>query len=259
MGFLTMKRIHLWVALFQAAFLCASQRDAQAQRCKPLYEQAFTVLSSRDFRSIELETNPQDLQLKLDTEIYAIFGARQSACEEGAYSAFLERFQIYAIDALRAPKDHKNVKVRAAMAVMKQSPESLDSPQAATEATRFRQMVFGIRTAAQETGMTPLVRQLLEVIESIGPPVAIRRQAQPDVAPSTPQETPQTPPKKEAPPSDSRVERVTVPAEPLPPWAVISIYEIEEHARRKDVGPILGKVQAIINWMKSVAPPTPSP
>lgn len=233
---------------------------AEAQKCRPLYEQAFSTLASRDFRLIERETSPADLQLKIDAEVYTMFGERPQVCEEGAYNVFLERFQRFAIEALRAPKDEKTVKLRAAIAAVHQSPISLDSAQAATEAAQFRPAFWTIRTAAQETGMSPIARQLLDAMESLGPPVAAARSA--EVTPTLPRPEPAPPERRQTAPTpvtppERRVERISLPTEPLPGWAVVSLYEIEELARRNDSGAIVPKVQAILNWMKAVAPPAP--
>lgn len=230
---------------------------AEAQKCRALYEQAFSTLASRDFRLIERETSPADLQLKIDAEVYTMFGDRPQVCEEGAYNVFLERFQRFAIEALRAPKDEKTVKLRAAIAAIHQSPISIDSAQAMNEAAQFRPAFWTIRTAAQETGMTPIVRQLLETMEALGPPVAAARS--PESPPAQPRPEPAPPERRPTPPTpvERRVERISLPTEPLPGWAVISLFEIEELARRNDAQAIVPKVQAILNWMKAVAPPTP--
>lgn len=237
----------------------ASPARAEPPKCRSLYEQAFSTLSVRDFRTIASETSPADLQLKIDAEVYTMFGDRPQVCEEGSYSLFLERFQRFAVDALRAPKDEKTVKVRAAIAAIHQSPISLDSSQATTEAASFRPSFWTIRSVAQETGMTPVVKQLLEAMESVGPPVAAPRSA--DSPPPARPEPVQQPERRVTPPQptpvERRVERVSVPTEPLPGWAVVSLYEIEEMAKRNDSAAIVPKVQAILNWMRAVAPPAP--
>jgi hypothetical protein len=252
--------------LAATAPLClAAVAPAHAQRCKPLYEQAFTTLAGRDFRIIEQETKPADLQLKLDVEVFAIFGARQRACEEGAYSLFLEKFARLSTDALRAPKDEKTLRLRTAISVIQQAPESLASPSASAEVLQFQKTLASLRQVAQEAPMTLLVRQLLDTMEQVGPPAVVAAPP-PSSAPSPdgpsgptigsgPAPTASPPPTRVEP----RVEKVTAPAEPLPHWAVVSLYEIEEHAKHNEVAPILAKVQAILSWMKSVAPPPAQP
>jgi hypothetical protein len=39
---------------------------------------------------------------------------------------------------------------------------------------------------------------------------------------------------------------------PLPPWAVISLYEIQDHAQRKQNGTVMAKTALILQWMKLV-------
>ena len=91
---------------------------------------------------------------------------------------------------------------------------------------------------AQDLGMTPLSQQLLDAMEATGAPQATQRPAS-------------------APP-DPHTSTVQVPTVPLPAWAVISLYEIDDHARRNEVGAIQGKVEAILNWMRGVTPQQPS-
>jgi hypothetical protein len=43
-----------------------------------------------------------------------------------------------------------------------------------------------------------------------------------------------------------------VPKAPQPAWAVISLYEIRDHAKRKENGAILNKTQLILDWMARI-------
>lgn len=257
-------RVQRLVRLFATLLLLASAESARAEPCRQLYEQAFATLATRDFRTIEKETNPADLQLKLDVEVYALFGDRRQSCEEGSYTLFLDRFQSYATDALRAPKDEKTVRLRTAISVFHKSPESIESSQGA-ELLQFRQTLANLRGVGQEIGMTILMRQLLETIEQVGPPLGSRQSAAaqaarpPEAAPApAPAPAPVARPPLPVPPAspvEPHVEKVSVPTDPLPPWAVIALYEIEEHAKRNENALVLSKLRAILGWVKSVAPP----
>lgn len=92
-----------------------------AQHCKWLYDHSFTLLTTRDLQGIERESNPDDLQLKVNAEVYAIFGPRQGLCEEGAYGIFMERMERYASDALRSNRADRSMRIRAAMSVMQKN------------------------------------------------------------------------------------------------------------------------------------------
>ena len=41
------------------------------------------------------------------------------------------------------------------------------------------------------------------------------------------------------------------PTVPLPPWAVIKLYEMRDHIKAQDLAAIQIKLQDIINWMES--------
>lgn len=255
-----MRHLRRILLILSSAFLLSSLGSAEAERCRPAYEQAFATLATRDFRVIEKETaNPSDLQLKLDVEMFAIFGSRRQTCEEGSYLFFMEKFQSYVQDAMRGPKDERSSKLRAAVSVFRQGPENIEGPPGGTEALVFRMTLASLRATAQETATTgPALRQLFEGIEQVGPPNQVRRAdatATP-VSTPTPNPTPNTTRPPNPPtvhPPEPRVERITAPSEPLPHWAVVSLYEIEEHAKRGEVLPILSKVQVILNWMRSVS------
>ena len=225
------KPIFLLLTVCAALLFCQS---ASAQHCRWRYDQAFTQLSARNLRGLEKTQNSAELQAKMDALIDLLFGPRQVKCEEGAYSLFMERYERYTTEALRRPGVDRDLKLRAAIAAIRKSPEVVDYVTASREITLFKQMRSNIGAIAQDAGMSPLMQQLVDAIGAVGAPKATRR---PDASPP-----------------DPHVSKVSVPTVPLPPWAVISLYEIDDHTRRNEMGAIQGKVQAILNWMKTVAP-----
>lgn len=213
--------------------------SARAEHCYWRFGEAFRLLDTRDLRTINRgATTPSELQAKAEIEVDLDFGPPVAECEEGGYTVFLDRFERWTTRALRMKAgEDRDTRLRIAIAIIRRGPETVDYTDQSKERARFDQMQSGIGAVAQEVGMTPLSQQLLDAIKAEGAPKATRR---PDSAPP-----------------EMHTSKVYVPTVPLPGWAVVSIYEIEDHARRKENEKIEGKVQAIINWMKSVTPQTP--
>lgn len=224
------------LSLVAAASLGVSH-EAMAQHCSWRFDKSFALLSSKNLHVLEQNKTQAEVPARIDAEIDFLFGPRQSFCEEGAYSLFIDRYERYTTEALRGPRADRDLKLRAAIAVIRKSPERIDYTSASKEVSLFHQMQSNLGAIAQDAGMTPLMRQLVDALEAVGHP-----KVTPRPAPSQP---------------DPHVSAVQVPSVPLPAWAVISLYEIEDHTRRNEVGAIQGKVQAILNWMRSVTPPTP--
>lgn len=209
--------------------------SAAAEHCHWRFEQGFNLLDSRPVKAIDRGAkSPTELQAKAELEADLIIGPPVKSCEERGYQLFLERFERFATAALRMKKgEERDTRLRLAIAIVRRGPESVESDQ---EVTGFKQMESNLGAIAQDVGITPLVQQLLDAIRAEGPPKAMK--------------------KTEGGTPDPHVSQVYVPTVPLPPWAVVSIYEIEDHAHRKEDDKIQGKIEAIINWMKSVSPKT---
>lgn len=234
-----MSRIRLlFLGLAISATLGAAS-VAEAQHCRWRFEQAFTLLANKNLRVIEKNKNANDVVINIEEQVDFLFGPRQKQCEEGAYGLFLNRFERYVTDALHGNRADRDFKLRAAIAVFKKSPEVIDYSSASKEVSMFHQVRSNISALADDVGAKQLAQKLLDVMEAIGAPKATQ---QPATAPP-----------------DPHTSYVQVPTVPLPAWAVISLYEIDDHTRRNEVGAIQGKVEAIINWMKSVTPPGQQP
>jgi hypothetical protein len=223
----------IFLGLVISASLGISQ-DAFAQHCRWRFDQSFTLLSNKNLHVLEKGKDFAGLPGKIDMEVDFLFWPRQKQCEEGAYSLFLDRYERYVTEALRGPRADRDLKLRAAIAAIRKSPESIDYTAASKEVSLFRQMRSNLGAVAQDAGMTPLAQQLLDAVEAVG----------------APKSTPRPP----ASPPDPHVSKVVVPTVPLPGWAVVSLYEIDDHTRRNEIGEIKGKVEAILNWMKTVTP-----
>lgn len=226
--------------MFFGLAVCASlgmAKEAAAQHCAWRFEQSFGLLSGKNLRVLEKNKSTADMGSKIDEHVDFLFGPRQKKCEEGAYSLFLNRYERYATEALRGDRTDRDLKVRAAIAVIRKSPEVIDYTSASKEVSLFRQVRSNLSAIVHDIGTTPLLQQFLDAMEATSPPKATQR-----------------PP---AAPPDPHTSAVLVPTVPLPAWAVVSLYEIDDHTRRNEVGAIQGKVEAILNWMKTVTPPSP--
>jgi hypothetical protein len=231
---MNMSRIRLlFLGLAVSASLGVS-KDAEAQHCAWRFDQSFALLSNKNLRVLEKNKSTPDMATKIEEQVDFLFGPRQKQCEEGAYALFLNRYERYVTEALRGDRADRDLKLRAASAAIRKSPELIDYTSASKEVSLFRQVRSNLGAIAHDVGMTPLMQQLLDAMEATGAPKATQR-----------------PPAAKP---DPHTSAVVVPTVPLPAWAVISLYEIDDHTRRNEVGAIQGKVEAILNWMKSVTP-----
>lgn len=232
-----MSKRTLAIVLGTSCVLAASSA-ARAEHCRWRYDQAFTALESRNLRTLERGAKPDEFMMKADAEVTLLFGPSVTQCEEGAYSLFLERYERFAKDALRRKGTERDTRLRVAIAVIRRGPDAVDYAEQSKEVSRFDQMLSNLGVIAADAGNTPLMQQLIDAIKAKGPPKATRRadSAKPD----------------------PHVTQVYVPTVPLPGWAVISLYEIADHAQRQEHDRIQGKVEAILNWMKSVTPAAPA-
>lgn len=220
--------------LLTLSSLIGLSSSARAEHCRWRFDQSFTLLEARNLRAIERGASPGELQAKAEAETDMIFGPPAAMCEEGSYGLFLERFERFASAALRMKGTERDARLRVAAAIIRRAPETIEAGAQPGEVARYDQVLSNLGAIADDAGGTPVMRQLIDAIKAKGPPKVIRRS---EPAPPEPHAT-----------------RVYVPTVPLPGWAVISLYEIADHAQRKEPEKIQGKVEAILNWMKTVEP-----
>jgi hypothetical protein len=223
--------LFLGLAVSTSIGLC---QDAAAQHCSWRFDQSFALLSAKNLRVLDKNKSNADMGSKIDEHVDFLFGPRQKKCEEGAYALFLNRYERYATEALRGDRADRDLKIRAAIAVIRKSPEVIDYTSASKEVSLFRQVRSNLSAIAHDVGMSPLLQQFVDAMEATTAPKATQRPA--------------------AALPDPHTSHVQVPTVPLPAWAVVSLYEIDDHTRRNEVGAIQGKVEAILTWMKTVTP-----
>jgi hypothetical protein len=119
-----------------------------------------------------------------------------------------------------------------AQEILKRIPSQVFFKNTKAKTQSYQQLRSDLGAVAREVGITPPIQGLLDAVDRLGPPAV---SAQPE-------------------PMSSDPAQIQVPTVPLPPWAVISLYEIRDHAQRKEDAAILTKTTLILNWIKRITP-----
>ncbi len=236
------RRLGWAVGLLASLLLVSGPTEAQAQSCMPTFANAFSRL-----RLLESKATSQAVA---DSEVMALFGPRPQACEESAYRVFMETFAAFAKEAMRAAPSSRDKLLRLAIAAVRQAPSKVPASDLDSSVRKYRQVKSDLSATADDVGFakTPLLQQLLDVLMSLGAPTAaIATVPVPTVQPDpTPTPTP-TPSGT----GSGGVQQIRVPTQPLPPWAVIKVYEMRDLIRAQDLPGIQLRLQEIINWMET--------
>ena len=229
--------------LLAGVLLLSGPTPAQAQSCMSTFANAFTRL-----RALEPKATAQAVA---DAEVMGLFGPRPQACEESAYRVFMDTFEAFAKEAMRTTNPGSRDKLlRLAIAAARQAPMKVPATDLESSARKYRQVKSNLSATADDVGFakTPLLQQLLDVLMSLGAPTAaITTVTAPGPDPSaTPSPTP-------APSGTGNggVQQIRVPTQPLPPWAVIKVYEMRDLIRAQDLPGIQIRLQEVINWMEA--------
>lgn len=196
--------------------------SASADHCKWRFAEGFQRVTNRPLAGM---AQPQIAQLVED-----LFGARQPVCEEAAYRFFVSEFNTYAAAAFRQKGAEREAMLLCAQEILKRVPSQVFYRNTSAKVSAYKQLRSDLGVVAAEVGVAPSIQALLDAIERLGPPVV-----------ST----------KPEPMNDDAVQ-VKVPTVPLPPWAVISLHEIHDHAQRGETGAVTAKTALILEWMKLV-------
>lgn len=223
----------------------ASTAQAQSS-CYPTFSAAFVRLPQKEAAATT--------QGVADMEVRSQFGPRPEQCEEGAYQGFMELFRDFAKSAMRAAPAKRDKLLRLAIAAVQQAPTKVPAKDAKLAASSYKQVKSDLSATADDVGFekTPLLGQLLETMTRLGPPMAAAAVADPTTSPPV-----QAPPTTPTPSTSGGVQSVRVPTDPLPPWAVIKLYEMRDHIKAQDLAAIQIKLQDIINWMELSTQPKP--
>lgn len=229
---------------------------AAAQNCTPVYQSAFSQL-----RGLEGQASTQGAA---DSLTSAIFRTRPAVCEEGAYRYFMDGFEQFSREAMRAKPTSRDKLLRLAISTIRYAPIKVPGKDFKQAGTLFRQVRSNLNATADDVGFdkTVLLTQLLEALSQVGSPQAADEVPSdvittittipPTGAPTTVTvPSPAVAPTPAPVPQPAGVQTVKVPAQPLPPWAVIKLYEMRDHVRAQDLASIQIKLQDILNWVET--------
>jgi hypothetical protein len=216
----------LAVAMFAvAAILAAAPEPAFAQHCKLRYAEAFQVISIRPLAG----RSPAEIKSTVDD----LFGPRQELCGEGSYKFFLSELKTYASTAFRKKGPEGEAMLMVTREIIGRIPVQVrfaSAPAGGAADSGLKQLRSDLGVLASEVGMTPSIQAVIDALARVTPPRAMTRPM----------------------PADDDAIPVVVPRVPLPTWAVISLYEIRDHAKRKENGAVLNKTQLILDWMARI-------
>lgn len=202
--------------------LTSLPKVASADHCKWRYSTGFQLVTERPLSGMTQEQIAQTVQ--------DLFGTRQPVCEEAAYRYFLTLFTSYTTTAFHKKGIERDAMLAAAQEILKRVPSQVFYKNVQAKVSAYKQIRSDLSVVASEVGVTPSIQALLDSLDKLGPPEVSR---------------------KPEPMNDDAIP-VKVPSAPLPPWAVISLHEIYDHAQRKQNGAVIAKTALILEWMKLV-------
>lgn len=209
------------LGLLVAAVLGAAS-PALAQHCRLHYAEAFQQISVNNLAG----RSAAEIKQQIDD----LFGPRQEVCGEKSYKFFLTELGNYTTAALRKKGSEQEARLLAAREIMTRFPLRVRFNPGTDPASGLKQLRSDLTVLGSEVGLKPPVQALLDAVAKVTPPTAA---AQPMAA-------------------DDDAVPVVVPRVPLPAWAVISLYEIRDHAKRKENGAIINKTELILEWMAHI-------
>lgn len=245
-------------------FLCAlslylsQPHAAEAQNCGTIFAQSFSRLRTLGPRATD--------QGRADAETRQMSGPRQDLCETGAYQSFLESLVSYSREALRAPKKDRDNLIRLAIAAVQQAPMKVPYAERKTAPRLLSQARSDLSATVEDVGETPLMRQLLSALITVGPPAAgpapPSGDPDPNVTTTTVPAPTNTPPTQTSPtpttttstPSTSTEQKIKIPNKAMPGWAIIKIYQMRDALKQQDTAALQIRLQDVINWIESNPP-----
>lgn len=205
-----------------AVFISFLPGAAQAQHCKMRYAEAFQIISNKTL------AGQSEAQIK--NTVANLFGPRQELCGEGSYRFFLSEFKTYAAMAFRKKGLEGDAMRLAVREIIDRMPLQVRFRPGAAPDPGLAQLRSDLGVLATEVGQSPSVKAVVDALAKATPPKTLSRPL----------------------PVDDDAIPVVVPRVPLPAWAVISLYEIRDHAKRKENGAIINKTQLILDWMARI-------
>lgn len=210
------------VGLVVAGVLCAAAGTSLGQHCRLHYTEAFQQVTVNNLAGRS--------QAEIKQQIDDLFGPRQEVCGEKSYKFFLTELGNYTSEALRKKGAEQEARLLAAREIMTRFPLRVRFNSGTNPASGLKQLRADLTVVGTEVGLKPPVQAMLEILAKVTPPTSA---AQPM-------------------PADDDAVPIVVPRVPLPAWAVISLYEIRDHAKRKENGAIINKAELILDWMAHI-------
>lgn len=217
-----MRRSIRWLQISLCASSLFLSSFASADHCKWRFAEGYQRVTNRSLAGMG--------QTEIVRLVEDLFGPRQPVCEESAYRFFLDQFKTYASAAFHKKGAEQEAMLICAQEILKRVPSQVFYRKTQEKVSAYKQLRSDLGVVAAEAGGGPSIQTVLDAVERIGPP---RISGRPE------------------PMSDDAV-HVKVPSVPLPPWAVISLYEIHDHAQRNQNGAVVAKSALILEWMKLV-------
>lgn len=195
---------------------------AQADNCRQRYSEAFQLISTQPLAG----RSPANIKQSVDN----LFGPRQVICGENGYKFFLSELEAQASAAFRKKGAEQEARLLATREILTRFPQQVRFNNGGDPAAGIVQLRANLAVLGKEVGVTPAIRGLLDAMERQAPPQALTR----------------------ALPSGDDAIAVVVPKVPLPAWAIISLYEIRDHAQHQENGEVVNKTNLILDWVARV-------
>lgn len=175
----------------------------------------------------------QQNKAQIEQSVIEAFGPPAELCEPGAYESFLSALSRYATDAMHRKGAEQEGRLVAAAAILGRAPTQIPAVPAVARVSAYQQLRSDLNVVAREVGRPQAVRAFLEVVDRLGEPRVV------------------------TPVGGNPAVEVAVPKVPLPAWAVASLHEIRDHARKHEDGAIDAKVGLILEWLRLVSAGVP--
>lgn len=217
-----MRRPIRWFQLLLCALCLLLSAGASADHCKWRFAEAYQRVTNRPLAGMS--------QTEISRLVEELFGPRQPVCEEAAYRFFLNEFKTYASAAFRKKGAEQEAMLICSQEILKRVPSQVFYRKTQDKLSAYQQLRSDLGVLAAEAGGGPSIQTVLDAVERMGPPKTSTRPEQM---------------------SDDAV-HVKVPTVPLPPWAIISLHEIHDHAQRNQNGAVVAKSALILEWIRLV-------
>ena len=210
------------LTLLGAGLICLAPGAAFAQNCQQRYGEAFQLISNQPLAG----KSAADIKRTVDN----LFGPRQVVCGENGYRFYLTELTAQASAAFRKKGAEQEARLLATREILSRMPQKVRFKPGTDPATGITQLRSDLTVLSKEVGTTPAIQDILSALATVTPPQALVR----------------------AMAKDDDAIPVVVPKVPLPAWAIISLYEIRDHASHQENGEVLNKTNLILEWIARI-------